>query len=157
MTDMLQKKHTRCKAAQPPHDSLIYPNDTSAALSQSVLRRQQQVVLSHVSGSIWPGDPLITVRNGYQGVRGRAFPTGMVLGEIGSIFSYINNPDGTGCSVNLVFPVKNKHYSRSFSLFVFGWEGETTETAMGAIFVHARSRWSPLAAQNIVKMKNRAF
>ena len=78
---MLQKKHTRCKAAQPPHDSLIYPNDTSATLSQSVLRRQQKVVLSHVSGSIWPGDPLITVGNGYQGVRGRAFPTGMVLGD----------------------------------------------------------------------------
>jgi hypothetical protein len=75
----------------------------------------------------------------------------------GPLFGNINYPDGTGNSVNLVFLVKKIHYSRSFSLLVFVWKRETTETAMGAIFVHARSRWAFLAAQNMVKVKKRAF
>ena len=75
----------------------------------------------------------------------------------GSIFSYINNPDGTGYSVNIGIAVKIIDYSRSFCLFVFGWERETTETAMGAIFVHARSLWVVLVTQNMVKIKKRVF
>ena len=80
-----------------------------------------------------------------------------LLAASGSIFSYINNPDGTRSSENTIFPVKIIDCSRSFSLFVFGWERETTETAMGAIFVLARSRWAFLAAENKLKMKKRAF
>ena len=157
---MLQKKHTRCKAAQPPHDSLIYPNDTSATLSQSVLRRQQKVVLSHVSGSIWAGDPLITVGNGYQGVRGRAFPTGFFsVNPVPYLFILINQMEPVRREEikTPVFVMKKPLFLLgAFSVNSWGTK-KTTETRVGAIFVLHVSRRDCLAAQNMVKAKKCVF
>ena len=135
----------------------VYPNDTSDALSPPNLSETTKSPSKPRLRALMSGGPINHCTKRVSAGGGWASRRYFVHAASGSIIGYINNPDGTGNSVNTIFLVKNNYYSRSFSLFVFGWEGETTETAMGAIFVHARSLGAFLAAGNMVKVKKRAF
>ena len=116
VTHMLQKKHTRCKAAQASHDSLIYPNDTSATLSPISLSETTKSPSKPRFRFLMGGGPTYHCAKRISAGGWGAFPTGFILGGAGSIFSYINNPDGTGSTEK----PRNTYVCRKITSFVLG-------------------------------------
>ena len=95
LTHMLHNKHTRFRAPEASHDSLIYPNDTSAILSPISLSETTKSPSKPRFRFLMGGGPTNHCTKRIS-AGGGGFPDGILFTpESGSLIGYINNPDGT--------------------------------------------------------------